>query len=176
MAPNEIEELFDIVDERNEVIGQRPRAEVHRLGLRHRAVHILVFNRRGEMFLQQRSLTKDTHPGVWDSSTSGHLLPGESYADAAVRELREELDARLELPLQEILRIDACAVTGQEFVRVYQGIAEGPFRLHPQEIRGGGWFPADAIRWWIEQRPGDFAPALPFIWRHLPTTLRLIPS
>ena len=62
------EEIFDVVNERDEVIGSKPRSEVHRLGLMHRAVHILVFNARGEVFLQKRSMSKDRQPGLWDSS------------------------------------------------------------------------------------------------------------
>ena len=65
------EEIFDVVNERDEVIGQAPRPEVHRLGLRHRAVHVLIFNARGEVFLQKRSMSKDTFPSVWDSSKVG---------------------------------------------------------------------------------------------------------
>ena len=51
------EEIFDVVDDRDEVIGQAPRSEVHRRQLRHRAVHVLVLNARGEIFLQKRSPT-----------------------------------------------------------------------------------------------------------------------
>ena len=85
------EEIFDVVNERDEVIDHRPRSEVHRLGLRHRAVHVLVFNARGDVFLQKRSMLKDCFPGTWDSSASGHLDQGEAYDDCAVRELREEI-------------------------------------------------------------------------------------
>ena len=63
---------------------------MHREGLKHRAIHVLVFNARGEIFLQKRSMTKDTFPGAWDSSASGHLDSGEDYDACAVRELREE--------------------------------------------------------------------------------------
>ena len=58
------EEIFDVVNERDEVVGREVRREVHRLGLKHRAVHVLVFNARGELFLQKRSMTKDTFPGA----------------------------------------------------------------------------------------------------------------
>jgi isopentenyldiphosphate isomerase len=57
------EEIFDVVNERDEVIGHKSRAEVHRLGLLHRAVHVLVFNSRGQIFLQKRSMTKDKLAG-----------------------------------------------------------------------------------------------------------------
>ena len=56
---NEQTEIFDIVDECDEVIGSASREEVHRKGLKHRSVH-LVFNRKGEVLLQKRSMQKDT--------------------------------------------------------------------------------------------------------------------
>ena len=54
-------------------------------------MHVLVFNSRGEIFLQKRSMTKDREPGKWDSSSSGHVDSGEDYDACAVRELREEI-------------------------------------------------------------------------------------
>src|SRR3954471_12901888 len=114
------EEIFDVVNERDEVIGQERRSEVHRLGLQHRAVHVLVFNRRGEVFLQKRSLKKDTFPGAWDSSTSGHLDQGEDYDACALRELWEEIGLKLMQPPVRCFKIDACRETGQEFVWVYR--------------------------------------------------------
>src|ERR1700704_1447588 len=92
------DEIFDVVNDRDEVIGREIRAEVHRLGLRHRAVHVLVFNRRGELFLQKRSMKKDTFPGAWDSSTSGHLDTGEDYDACALRELWEEIGLKVAQP------------------------------------------------------------------------------
>lgn len=87
-----------MVNEQDAVIGRRPRSEVHRLDLRHRAVHVLLFNSRGELFLQQRSLSKDNWPGVWDSSASGHLDSGEDYDPCVLRELQEELGVTLAAP------------------------------------------------------------------------------
>ena len=121
------EEIFDVVNERDEVIGQAPRKEVHRLGLLHRAVHVLVFNARGEVFLQKRSMTKDKCPGLWDSSASGHVDAGEAYDATAVRELREEIGLAVTRTPERILRIEACTETDAEFVWVYRCAAEGPF-------------------------------------------------
>src|SRR3954468_19781087 len=124
------EEIFDVVNERDEVIGQERRSEVHRLGLQHRAGHLLVFNGRGEVFLQKRSMAKDTFPGAWDSSASGHLDTGETYDDCAVREVREELGLSLAEPPRRLFKLAACLETGQEHVWVYRHKAEGPFQLH----------------------------------------------
>lgn len=158
------DEIFDIVNDRDEVIGQRTRREVHRLGLKHRAVHVLVFNSRGELFLQKRSMQKDTFPGAWDSSASGHLDSGEDYDACAVRELREELGFQTPRQPERLFKIEACEHTGMEFVWVYRLEAEGPFTLHPNEIETGGWFTPEAIKRWMKDQPQDFASALLLIF------------
>lgn len=161
------EELFDVVNDQDEVVGQRRRSEVHRLGLKHRAVHVLVFNAHGDVFLQKRSMTKDCFPGTWDSSASGHLTPGESYDQCARREVEEELGWKLAEVPKRLFMIPACPETGQEFVWVYRAEAEGPFCLHPDEISDGGWFAPDAVSRWLAERPRDFAGAVPLIWSRL---------
>lgn len=161
------DEIFDVVDERDQVIGREIRREVHRRGLRHRATHILLFNSRGEVFLQKRSLTKDSSPGRWDSSASGHLDCGEDYDACAVRELREELGLVVNEGPRRVFKMDACAQTGQEFVWVYRGEAEGPFTLHPEEIERGDWFHPDHVTRWVRERPDDFAPAFILAWEGL---------
>ena len=160
-------EIFDVVNDRDEVIDRQPRPEVHRLGLKHRAVHVLVFNQRGEVFLQKRSMTKDTFPGAWDSSASGHLDSGEDYDACAIRELREEIGLAVTAVPQRLFKIDACSQTGQEFVWVYQLESEGPFVLHPEEIERGGWFSPEAVDDWMRKKPEVFAHALLLIWRKL---------
>ncbi len=84
-------ELFDVVDDQDRILRQEPRADVHRQRLLHRAVHILVFNSKGEVYLQRRSAKKDTYPNRWTTSCSGHVDAGEDYDTAAIREMEEEL-------------------------------------------------------------------------------------
>lgn len=158
------EEIFDVVNERDEVIEHRPRSEVHRLGLMHRAAHILVFNALGQVFLQKRSMSKDRQPGLWDSSASGHVDTGETYEACAVRELREEIGLRLAQPPQALFKLAASPETDQEHVWVYRCSAEGPFKLHPEEIERGDWFAPEAVTRWMKERPQEFAGALLVIW------------
>ncbi|HAM72796.1 MAG TPA: hypothetical protein DCM86_14235 [Verrucomicrobiales bacterium] len=165
--PRPAEEIFDVVNERDEVIDRRPRSEVHRRGLLHRAVHVLVFNARGEIFLQKRSMLKDCFPGTWDSSASGHLDSGEEYDACAVRELREEIGLRIETPPERLFRVEACPETGFEFVWVYRCRSEGPFVLQPSEVEKGGWFSPVEVDGWISERPAEFASAFPLIWSRL---------
>jgi isopentenyldiphosphate isomerase len=158
------EEIFDVVNELDEVVGKRPRREVHRLGLMHRAVHVLVFNARGEVFLQKRSMSKDRQPGLWDSSASGHLDSGEAYDDCAIRELREEIGLRLDAPPLRLFKLSASIETDQEHVWIYRCKAEGPFTLHPEEIETGGWFTPERVNTWMKDKPEEFASALLAIW------------
>jgi isopentenyl-diphosphate delta-isomerase type 1 len=167
------DEIFDVCNERDEVIGQNTRAEVHRLGLRHRAVHVLVFNSRGEIFLQKRSMSKDTFPGAWDSSAAGHLDTGEDYDACAVREMREELGIVAERAPERLFKIDACGGTGQEHVWVYKYQCDGPFCLNKEELEGGEWFSVDRVNGWLRERPADFASALALLWPRVVAALRL---
>jgi isopentenyl-diphosphate delta-isomerase type 1 len=161
------EEVFDVVNDRDEVIGQQRRSEVHRLGLMHRAVHVLVFNSAGQVFLQKRSMKKDRQPGLWDSSSSGHVDAGEDYDACAVRELGEELGLRVPAVPRRLFKMAASPETDQEHVWVYRCEAEGPFQLHPEEIERGGWFTRHEVSRWMAQRPEDFASALLAIWGRL---------
>ncbi len=158
-------EIFDVVDERDQPIGRASRHEVHERNLRHRAVHILVFNERGDLFLQKRSRWKDKHPGLWDSSAAGHVNAGQEYAATAARELEEEIG--ISAPVEEIAKIDACAGTGWEFVRLYRVRHDGPFRLAPAEIECGAFFTLDQVRRWSRERPQDFAPGFLECLRHM---------
>ena len=158
------EDIFDIVNARDEVIGRAPRSEVHARGLLHRAVHVLVFNARGELFLQKRSMLKDRQPGVWDSSASGHVDSGEDYDTTALRELGEELGWQPAAAPERILRIEACRETDQEFVWVYRCNGEGPFTLNVEEVETGGWYSREHIGRWLAERPEDFTTAFMLIW------------
>ncbi len=161
------EEVFDVVNDCDEVIGHRTRSEVHRLGLQHRAAHVLVFNSRGEVFLQKRSMKKDRQPGVWDSSASGHLDRGEDYDICAVRELGEEIGLHLKIPPRRLFKLPASVDTDQEHVWVYRCEAEGPFELNREEIETAAWFAADEITRWMQERPQEFADAFKIIWKRI---------
>ena len=129
-------EIFDIVDPQDQVIGQATRHEAHAGRLLHRAVHILIFNPAGALLVQKRAMTKDTFPGCYDSSASGHLNAGESYDAAAYREVQEELGLVLPVTsLQKQFKLDACPDTGWEFVWIYTVLRNTlPVVPNPDEI------------------------------------------
>ncbi len=165
--PQKAEEIFDVVDANDQVTGTATRAEVHAQKLTHRAVHVFVFNKRGDLLLQKRSLLKDMCPGLWDSSVSGHLDAGESYEAAAVRELEEEMGITTETTPEEIARIAPGLETGWEHMRLYRIRHDGALRFPAAEVDAVMWFPLSEITAWIATHPADFAPGFLECWKKL---------
>jgi 16S rRNA (adenine1518-N6/adenine1519-N6)-dimethyltransferase len=161
--PEEGAERFPVVDSEDRVTGEAPRSEVHGNNLRHRAVHLFIFNGQGELFLQKRSAWKDRHPLLWDSSAAGHVEAGEDYDETAVRELSEELGVNAELT--RVVKLPASERTGEEFIWLYRGQHDGPFRLAGSEIEHGEFFPVDVVTGWVKARPEEFAPGFLECWQ-----------
>eukprot|EP00762_Andalucia_godoyi_P001016 ANDGO_02001.mRNA.1 Isopentenyl-diphosphate Delta-isomerase 2 len=150
MQPMQEEELFEIVDEANNVVGISGRSEVHKSGLFHRSVNVFLFSAdRQRILLQKRSDSKDVCPGLWDLSCAEHLKPGESYRDAAIRGLSEELSVVLENPgdaLQEAhdpflfeFRDVAKNVWDREFQGLFAVVYDGPVQLDGVEVSALRW-------------------------------------
>jgi len=136
-------EYFDIVDENDRVIGQAPRSSCHGdPSLVHRVAHVLLFNSRGDLLLQKRSVCKDIQPGKWDTSVGGHLDPGETYLEAAIREMREELGVS-GVPLTLLYHSKIRNEIESENVATYLTIYDGKVIFAPSEI--------DEIRFWSPQ-------------------------
>lgn len=162
--PNEI---FDIVDANDCVIGQATRAEVHAKKLFHRAVHILIFTPGGNVILQRRSLDKDTCPGLLSSSCAGHVDSGESYDFAAIRELEEELGIAgcCGKHLEFVGTQTPSAGNGFEFVRIY-AMRHFTGILHPNEaeISRLELFSPGKLELAISKTPEEFAASFIAVW------------
>lgn len=130
-------EVFDIVNEADEVVGLATRSEVHGdPSLIHRVAHVLVFDSAGRLYLQRRAPDKDVQPDKWDTSVGGHVDAGERYEEAAAREMREELGitgARLE-PLYRYLHRNEYE---SEMVATFRAIWDGAILIDPSEISEG---------------------------------------
>ena len=156
-------ELFAVVDENDNIVSQAARIEVHGNNLRHRAVHVFIFNGKGELFLQKRSRWKDRHPLLWDSSAAGHVNAGEDYDETAIRELEEELGVTA--TLTRVVKLPCSEKTGWEFIWFYRGEHNGPFHLAKAEIEHGEFFPTGIVDCWIKARPAEFAPGFLECWK-----------
>ena len=159
----EQDEIYAVVDKEDRVVGKATREEIHRKGLLHRSVHIFVFNRAGQLYIQKRAITKDMHPGLWDSSASGHVDFGESYETAAARELEEELGLKARLVYW--FKIRACAETGWEHVGFFTAHASREIRANPAEIMEGKFIDIPRLSMWITHTPAIFAPGFLLVYK-----------
>lgn len=160
-------ELLPVVDEDDRIVATLPRAEIHARGLRHRAVHILVFNDDGLVFLQKRSMLKDLNKGLWDTSAAGHVDPEENYRPCALREAEEELGIDVENTLTPLFKLAPTPQLGMEFVQVYRCRHNGPFELAPEEIDEGRWFAPAEISRRVTADDATLTETFKIIWRQM---------
>jgi isopentenyldiphosphate isomerase len=165
------DELLQLVDSAGRPVGQAPRAACHgNPALIQAVVHLYLFDPQGRLYLQKRSRSKDTCPGLWDSSVGGHLGAGEAPAQALAREAREELGITLgELrglrPLPGYLtRTD----WESEYVFPYRAVFAGRPRPDPEEIEEGVFLAPEAIRRRIAESPEEFTLHFRLAFRRLP--------
>ena len=160
------DEIFDVVDAEDRVVGRATRSEVHARRLLHRAVHVFWVRDDGLLCLQRRSYAKDSCPGLLSTSCAGHLDAGEDYGPAALRELAEELG--IVVPAGDLAELDACpahADLGHEFVRVYLLRGAHPVRIAPGEVDALLWRTPPEVDAWIRRAPGAFSSALVHLMR-----------
>ena len=129
------EENVVLVDDHNQVLGHVPRKEMRANKLCHRSAYVFVFNSEGKLFVQERSLSKDIYPGYFDPAAGGVVSEGESYDQAAYRELSEELGIEgvtLQSHFHFYFHSDDCQVWG----RVYSCCYDGAITLQKEEVAG----------------------------------------
>lgn len=145
------DEVFIVVDREDNVLGYKTRGECHRdKTLIHRTVGALIFNDKGELLLQKRSMTKDMEPGKWSISSAGHVLKGQTTEEAVHRELQEELG--IDTPLTFINKFLNEEDMETELAFLYQGVHNGPFVLHPDEVDEVDFIDPRAIKFLVVSR------------------------
>lgn len=129
--------MVDLVDADDRVIGTSSVARCLEEGLLHRAVAVLVLRRTGAFVLQQRSKHDLWQPGLWTISSTGHVKEGESYEEAAQRELGEELGLEGELSLVRkylLPPISESGLTEHEWVTLFTCMTDSLCRIDPVEL------------------------------------------
>jgi 8-oxo-dGTP pyrophosphatase MutT (NUDIX family) len=146
------DEMVAVVDRDDNVVDAVPRAVMRARGLIHRATYILVFSSKGELFVQERTMTKDIFPGYYDLCTGGVVLAGEGYEPSARRELKEEIG------------VEAGALTflfgfygeyaGQKvWGRAFSATSDGPFTLQAEEVSSGAFYSREGLEALIREKP-----------------------
>jgi isopentenyldiphosphate isomerase len=148
------DELFDLIDENDRVIGQETRTVVHQRGLWHRGVHVLLFEREGRLLVQQRSGKKSQSPLTLDCSVSEHVKAGEDYHAAAIRGLSEELGME-GIEIQPLVKFRMnYGPNDNEISTIYKGVVDpSQIRFDPEEIAGVDTYTIEELGILLEQKP-----------------------
>jgi isopentenyldiphosphate isomerase len=137
------DEYLEIVNDKGEIIGSAQRSEIHgNPSLMHKVVHVLVFNRKGDLLLQRRSQKKDVAPGKWDTSVGGHVEAGEDLLGSCKREMQEELGIT-EFEPEYLYSYIHRNNYESELVSTYRCVYDGEISYNMTEI--------DEIRFWSIQ-------------------------
>lgn len=165
MSDGSASEWLDIVDGEDQVTGRDTRARVHEAGHFHRSAHVVLFNTDGQVFIQLRSLSKDTGAGLWDASAAGHVESGESYVDCAVRELHEELGIEIKASaLEWVAKLQPQERNGMEFTHVFTVICDQSLTLQEEEIDDGCWLSPEELSMWMASDEDEFTEVFKIIW------------
>lgn len=161
-------ETLDVVDAGDDPVGAASRRRVHKEGLLHRAVHVLLFDAEDRLLLQQRSETKRTYPGLWTSSASGHVEAGEDPSVAARREVDEELGiAAPPLAFLGRVRFEDDDAGEREIMHVFTGRVQGAnLDPDPSEVQGTRWVPLGRLEAWMRDAPDHFAASFGPVLEH----------
>ncbi|MDD6379674.1 MAG: NUDIX domain-containing protein [Prevotella sp.] len=139
-------ELFPVVDENGNILGQVTRGHAHDGSkILHPVVHLHVFNSRGELYLQHRPAWKDIQPDKWDTAVGGHVDLGESVEQALRREVREELGITDFHP-QSVCHYVFESKREKELVYVHRCVYDGPIKPSKDELSGGRFWSPEEIK------------------------------
>ncbi|MEU8689121.1 NUDIX domain-containing protein [Streptomyces sp. NPDC048665] len=143
---NPADEILDIVDEDDRVVGQYPRGEAYARGLRHRCAFIEVRDAAGRLFVHRRTATKLVFPSLYDLFVGGVVGAGESYDEAALREAEEELGVS-GLPRPEFLFkfLYDDGAGNSWWSAVYEVRCELPVRPQAEEVEWHGFLPDEEV-------------------------------
>jgi isopentenyldiphosphate isomerase len=158
-------QLLDVVNESDEVIGKAYEDDVAARGLICRVSFIMLVNGDGELLLHQRSAEKRSYPLYWSGAAAGHLISGETYEQAASREMKEELgvEAKLELAGKFFSEED------REMVAVFFGYYDGPVNIQRSEVARVEYYAPQRL---VESIPGMRITS--YVKKSLPLVLPLI--
>lgn len=154
------EENVDIMNTKWRIIGKVTRSEAHKKGFLHPTVKIVILNSLGALYIQQRSIKKSILPFYWDISVSEHLKSGESYREAAVRGLIEELGviAKVKLLRGKHIQRSGKLIKEYEVTVLYGAWYDGNIKVDSEEVADGKFVSLDKLRKLVKGKKLKFTP------------------
>lgn len=148
-----------LVNEKDEQIGLMEKIEAHEKALLHRAFSVFVFNKKGELMLQQRALTKYHTPGQWTNTCCSHQREGESNIEAGKRRLMEEMGFTTDLKdtISFIYKAPfENGLTEHEYDHILVGQYDEDPDPNPEEVNAWKWVSLDAVKEDMKVNPGVY--------------------
>ena len=154
-----MEEKVILVSETDGQLGLMGKMEAHKKGILHRAFSVFVFNKKGELLLQQRALDKYHSPGLWTNTCCSHQRDGESSLGAGKRRLKEEMGFQCDL--EEVFWFIYSAafdngLTEHELDHVMVGYYDNDPVINLQEVASFKWMPLDKVKQDIADHPENY--------------------
>ena len=148
-----------LVDGKDNPLGTMEKMEAHEKGVLHRAFSVFIFNKKGEMLLQQRALSKYHSGGLWSNTCCSHPMEGEITIAAANRRLQEEMgfDCEINKAFDFIYKkkLDK-GLTEHEFDHVFIGEFEGNIEPNPIEVKAFTYKSVEEVLSEINHTPENY--------------------
>lgn len=154
-------ESLILVNQDDLEIGSAEKMAAHQQGLLHRAFSIILFNKFGEILLQQRAAKKYHCPLLWANSCCGHPRPNEETPAAACRRLKEELGIGVNLTKIAEIHYRLAMQNGlieHEYTHVFVGVYDGELFCDPEEVAQIAWVSFEELEQRVAKNQEMFAP------------------
>ena len=149
-----------LVDADDNEQGTQDKMSVHRQGLLHRALSVIVTDRDNRLLLQKRAIGKYHSGGLWTNTCCSHPRPGETTATAAARRLEEEMGFSCQLRALFTTEYRADVSNGlieHELVHVFGGHFNGEPQPAPSEVEDWRWIAPGDLQVDLARRPQDYS-------------------
>lgn len=162
---------IQVVDKNDKPLRGATLEEIHKQGLVHRVVYVVVEDADGRILLQKRGPSMATYANCWDVSVAGHVDAGKTYETAAKTELMEELGLN-GFPLQAVKKFYNEAVSNERrlnyFCQVYKIVvpAGTPIQPDPEEVADINWLMPAQIKKFVAEHTHGIALGLLCLIKH----------
>ncbi len=150
-----------LCDKNGKELGVYDKILAHKEGKLHKAFSVFIYNKKGELLIQQRAENKYHSGGLWANSCCSHYVSGENILETIQNRLIEELGFSCDIKNRFSFVYDLDVSGGMrehEFDTIFEGKYNGSIKLNPEEVQNYRWISIENLKHEIRQKPDKFAP------------------